>query len=168
MIRALRRRWQRDRNARAQGRFQKLVSVETCPRNPRNLRNSPNNRLLRVLQVSQVAVRAGECCHGFPMRCRSVGAFLLNQVLTNPTYRENARKMQRAIAEANGLSVAADLVEKSVVFNPFRGMLNIRSGCQRRRPIYRRRRQVQPQVSNPKEVISVNAFEGRKNPTLAR
>jgi zeaxanthin glucosyltransferase len=37
----------------------------------------------------------------------------LNEVLTNPTYRENARKMQRAIAEANGLSVAADLIEES-------------------------------------------------------
>jgi MGT family glycosyltransferase len=40
-------------------------------------------------------------------------AFLLNEVLTNPSYRENACKMQRAIAEANGLSVAADLIEES-------------------------------------------------------
>jgi len=29
-------------------------------------------------------------------------AFLLNEVLTNPTYRENALKMQKAITEANG------------------------------------------------------------------
>jgi UDP:flavonoid glycosyltransferase YjiC (YdhE family) len=35
-------------------------------------------------------------------------------VLTNPTYRENARKLQKAIAEANGLSVAADLIEESL------------------------------------------------------
>ena len=41
-------------------------------------------------------------------------AFLLNEVLTDPTYRENARKLQKAIAEANGLSVAADLIEESL------------------------------------------------------
>src|SRR5262249_25541925 len=41
-------------------------------------------------------------------------AFLLNEVLTDPTYRENALKMQRAIAEANGLSVAADVIEESL------------------------------------------------------
>jgi MGT family glycosyltransferase len=41
-------------------------------------------------------------------------ASLLNQVLTDPTYRENARKLQKAIAEANGLSVAADLIEESL------------------------------------------------------
>jgi MGT family glycosyltransferase len=41
-------------------------------------------------------------------------AFLLNQVLTDPTFRENALKMQRAIAEVNGLSVAADFIEESV------------------------------------------------------
>jgi UDP:flavonoid glycosyltransferase YjiC (YdhE family) len=35
-------------------------------------------------------------------------------VLTDPTYRENARKLQKAIAEANGLSVAADLIEESL------------------------------------------------------
>jgi len=41
-------------------------------------------------------------------------AVLLNEVLTDPTYRENALKMQSAIAEANGLSVAADLIEESL------------------------------------------------------
>jgi zeaxanthin glucosyltransferase len=41
-------------------------------------------------------------------------AFLLEEVLTNPTYRENARKLQKTIAEANGLSVAADLIEESL------------------------------------------------------
>jgi len=39
---------------------------------------------------------------------------LLNEVLNDSTYRDNARKLQRAIVEANGLSVAADLVEKSL------------------------------------------------------
>jgi MGT family glycosyltransferase len=39
---------------------------------------------------------------------------LLNEVLGNSTYRENARTLQNAIAEANGLSVAADLVEHSL------------------------------------------------------
>jgi len=38
---------------------------------------------------------------------------LLEVVLTDPVYRENARKLQKAIAEANGLSVAADLVEEA-------------------------------------------------------
>ena len=41
-------------------------------------------------------------------------ASLLNEVLINPTYRENARKLQKTIAEANGLSVAADLIEESL------------------------------------------------------
>ena len=39
---------------------------------------------------------------------------LLNEVLTNSSYRKNARKLQNAIAEANGLAVAADLVEESL------------------------------------------------------
>ena len=41
-------------------------------------------------------------------------AFLLKEVLTNATYRENARKLQKAITEANGLSVAANLIEESL------------------------------------------------------
>src|SRR5580765_6731807 len=41
-------------------------------------------------------------------------AFLLTEVLTDPTYRKNARKLQKAITEANGLSVAADLIEESL------------------------------------------------------
>jgi len=39
---------------------------------------------------------------------------LLNEVLINVTYRDNARKLQKAIAEANGLSVAADLIEEAL------------------------------------------------------
>jgi zeaxanthin glucosyltransferase len=39
---------------------------------------------------------------------------LLNEVLNDSTYRDNARKLQKAIAKANGLSVAADLVEESL------------------------------------------------------
>jgi zeaxanthin glucosyltransferase len=39
---------------------------------------------------------------------------LLNEVLNDFTYRDNARKLERAIAEANGLSVAADLIEESL------------------------------------------------------
>ena len=41
-------------------------------------------------------------------------ALLLEEVLSDPTYRENALTMQRAIVEANGLSVAADLIEESL------------------------------------------------------
>jgi zeaxanthin glucosyltransferase len=39
---------------------------------------------------------------------------LLTEVLHNPIYRDNAGKLQKAIAEANGLSAAADLVEESL------------------------------------------------------
>jgi zeaxanthin glucosyltransferase len=39
---------------------------------------------------------------------------LLNEVLTNPVYRKNAEKLQEAIAEADGLSAAADLVEQAL------------------------------------------------------
>ena len=39
---------------------------------------------------------------------------LLDKVLTNNIYRDNARKLQKAIAKANGLSLAADLVEESL------------------------------------------------------
>ena len=41
-------------------------------------------------------------------------ATLLNKVLIDPTYRDNARKLQKAITKANGLSVAADLIEESL------------------------------------------------------
>jgi MGT family glycosyltransferase len=39
---------------------------------------------------------------------------LLDEVLTNSIYRGNAGKLQKAIAKANGLSVAADLIEESL------------------------------------------------------
>src|SRR5262249_19654194 len=41
-------------------------------------------------------------------------AGLLVDVLTDSVYRDNALKMKQAIAEANGLSAAADLVEQSL------------------------------------------------------
>jgi UDP:flavonoid glycosyltransferase YjiC (YdhE family) len=41
-------------------------------------------------------------------------AGLLREVLNEPSYRANARKLQKAIAEANGLSVAADLIEEAL------------------------------------------------------
>jgi zeaxanthin glucosyltransferase len=40
-------------------------------------------------------------------------AFHLNEVLTDNTYRQNARRLQKAIADADGLSVAADLIEEA-------------------------------------------------------
>jgi zeaxanthin glucosyltransferase len=39
---------------------------------------------------------------------------LLDEVLINSTYRTNAKKLQRKIVEANGLSVAADVIEKAL------------------------------------------------------
>ena len=40
-------------------------------------------------------------------------ATLLGEVLTNAVYRENARKFQDIISKTNGLSMAADIVERS-------------------------------------------------------
>jgi len=39
---------------------------------------------------------------------------LLDEILTNSIYRDNACRLQKAIAQTNGLSVAADLVEASL------------------------------------------------------
>jgi zeaxanthin glucosyltransferase len=39
---------------------------------------------------------------------------LLNEVLNNSSYRDSARKLQKAIVRTNGLSVAADLIEQSL------------------------------------------------------
>jgi zeaxanthin glucosyltransferase len=39
---------------------------------------------------------------------------LVGEVLSDATYRDNARRIQKAIVKANGLSVAADLVEESL------------------------------------------------------
>ena len=39
---------------------------------------------------------------------------LLDEMQTNPIYRDNAGRLQKAIAQSNGLSVAADLVEASL------------------------------------------------------
>jgi zeaxanthin glucosyltransferase len=41
-------------------------------------------------------------------------SMLLNEVLHNCAYRNNARRLQKAIAEANGLSVAVDIIEESL------------------------------------------------------
>jgi zeaxanthin glucosyltransferase len=43
---------------------------------------------------------------------------LLSEVLSDPIYRANAGKLQKAIAAANGLSVAADLIENSLGVTP--------------------------------------------------
>ena len=39
---------------------------------------------------------------------------LLNEALHNSVYRNNAHGLQEAIAEANGLSVAVDIIEQSL------------------------------------------------------
>jgi zeaxanthin glucosyltransferase len=39
---------------------------------------------------------------------------LITEVLTNSVFRDNARRLQKAIAEANGLSVAADRIEQAL------------------------------------------------------
>jgi zeaxanthin glucosyltransferase len=42
---------------------------------------------------------------------------LLNEALNNSTYRNNAHRLQRAIAEANGLSAAVDIIEQALGIN---------------------------------------------------
>jgi zeaxanthin glucosyltransferase len=39
---------------------------------------------------------------------------LIGEVISNPAYLANARRMQKAIADSNGLSVACDLIEQSL------------------------------------------------------
>jgi MGT family glycosyltransferase len=41
-------------------------------------------------------------------------SLLLDEVLTESTYRDNARRLQKMIVEANGLSVATDLIEETL------------------------------------------------------
>jgi MGT family glycosyltransferase len=41
-------------------------------------------------------------------------SMLLNEALNNSAYRNNAHRLQRAIAEANGLSAAVDVIEQSL------------------------------------------------------
>ena len=45
---------------------------------------------------------------------------LINEVLTNSEYRQNANKMREAIAKTNGLEVAADLLEQAFNLSPAR------------------------------------------------
>jgi MGT family glycosyltransferase len=42
---------------------------------------------------------------------------LLDEVLNSSTYRENARKFQKIIGKTNGLSMAADIVERAIGVN---------------------------------------------------
>ena len=41
-------------------------------------------------------------------------ATLLGEVLSDATYGDNARRIQKAIVKTDGLSLAADLVEQSL------------------------------------------------------
>jgi UDP:flavonoid glycosyltransferase YjiC (YdhE family) len=45
---------------------------------------------------------------------------LIAEVLTNPEYRQNANKMREAISRANGLEVAADLLEEAFTLSSAR------------------------------------------------
>jgi zeaxanthin glucosyltransferase len=55
---------------------------------------------------------------------------ILDQVLNSSTYRDNARYFQKAIAETNGLSKAADLLEQAFGLTPSAGVdqRRVRSG----------------------------------------
>lgn len=44
-------------------------------------------------------------------------ATLLEEVLTQPIYRENARKFQEIIGKRNGLAMAADIIERAFGVN---------------------------------------------------
>ena len=51
---------------------------------------------------------------------------LINEVLTNPEYRQNANKMREAIAKVNGLEMAADLLEQAFNLSPARKLASAR------------------------------------------
>jgi hypothetical protein len=55
---------------------------------------------------------------------------LLDEVVSNSNYRDNSRKIQKAIAEANGLSVAADLIEESLGVTKEVGWASVRSNVE--------------------------------------
>jgi hypothetical protein len=44
-------------------------------------------------------------------------ATLLDEVLSRPIYRDNARKFQEIISKRNGLAMAADIVERAFGVN---------------------------------------------------
>jgi zeaxanthin glucosyltransferase len=50
-----------------------------------------------------------------PFRKLSVSRLsaLIDEVLKNPIYRQNARSFQKIITERNGLSMAADILERA-------------------------------------------------------
>jgi zeaxanthin glucosyltransferase len=64
-----------------------------------------------------VAARIAEKKTGLFVPLKELNAsrltLLLDQVLTDSTYRDNARNFQKVIAETNGLSKAADLLERT-------------------------------------------------------
>jgi zeaxanthin glucosyltransferase len=64
-----------------------------------------------------VAARIAEKKTGLFVPLKELNAsrltLLLDQVLTDSTYRDNARNFQKVIAETNGLSKAADLLERA-------------------------------------------------------
>jgi len=53
---------------------------------------------------------------------------LVDQVLNNSMYRDNARKYQRAIAETNGLSRAARLLEEAFGLAQERQLIHFNRG----------------------------------------
>jgi hypothetical protein len=86
-------------------------------------RNSPPAKglslnLQHIFFMSVVAARIADTQTGVVTSLDKLTAdhlsALLDEVLNDSTYRANARKLQKAIAKANGLSVAADLVEESL------------------------------------------------------
>jgi UDP:flavonoid glycosyltransferase YjiC (YdhE family) len=48
---------------------------------------------------------------------------LLGEVLSDPTYRKNAGRIQKAIVKTNGLSAAADLIEHSLAVPMMAGVI---------------------------------------------
>jgi zeaxanthin glucosyltransferase len=67
-----------------------------------------------------VAARIAEKKTGLVVSLKELTAYrlslLLDQALNDSTYRDNARHFQKVIAETNGLSKAADLLERAFVF----------------------------------------------------
>ena len=94
----------------------KVIMMANAPNNmkyqgPKSARNPRNNK-------NGIAARIAHHKTGLVASLDKLNAVnlstLVGEVLSDATYRDNARRIQKAIVKANGLSVAADLVEESL------------------------------------------------------
>ena len=99
-----------------------LRAIASAERLKRNITSTPAPDRLGLETTIPAAetnsggscVPANRCSPSLDKLTASHLSTLITEVLTNSIYRDNARKLQKAIAEANGLSVAADRIEQAL------------------------------------------------------